>query len=339
MRPNTHGRLVKPLIWRDGPDGVYPGKLFWMEGSKDMEGFGASFSYAFVTKECVLFPQDGALVHPFDTALAFVGIDTDDILDLHATVSIEIGVERETYTFNESKIVSIPKGTQYGNVRVSDISGKGFVEYSVYLAPEYSYMIVPQNELKEPVHGRKYKDFIQPYVWTLDQKTNKVKGDLVGDMGVDGDGSGMGYERSADDRGVAHPHDAEGPGGMGPGNADTLLWVFGEDMQGFELNTLWGHYSRPGIWHRGGESHTHPNEELLIPVSIDPDDPFNIGAEVEMAMGDSDERYPVTAPSVYICPKNFSHLPEITRWADRPYGFTIINLDGSHESPWKGRDE
>jgi hypothetical protein len=63
---------------------------------------------------------------------------------------------------------------------------------------------------------------------------------------------------------------------------------------------------------------------------------MNIGAEIETAMGDEeDERYYANVPTVWICPKNFSHLPSITRWVDRPYAFIVINLNGSHESPWQ----
>ena len=40
QKSRIHQHLVKPLIWREAPEGLYPFPLFWMEGKKDMEGFG-----------------------------------------------------------------------------------------------------------------------------------------------------------------------------------------------------------------------------------------------------------------------------------------------------------
>jgi hypothetical protein len=125
---------------------------------------------------------------------------------------------------------------------------------------------------------------------------------------------------------------------MGPSNADNLIWLYGDDLMNFELNFLWGHYSKPGIWHRGGESHSHPQEEILVMVGLDADAPHEIGASIEMAMGEEDERYACTEPTVYIMPRGFSHLPQITRWSTGPYGFIVMNIDGTHDSPWKERD-
>ena len=42
QKSRIHQHLVKPLIWREAPEGLYPFPLFWMEGKKDMEGFLAA---------------------------------------------------------------------------------------------------------------------------------------------------------------------------------------------------------------------------------------------------------------------------------------------------------
>jgi hypothetical protein len=322
------------MIWREGPKGLFPSELFWMEGAKDMEGFQGSFAFGYVKGNGKLTPQDGHLIHPFDTVLAFVTITPGEILKLGGTVSVEIGKEREVYTFDQSQVVAIPKGTQYGNVTISNFDHP-FGFYIMYLSPEYSAVNIPSSELKEPAPGEKYRGYNKLYTWAVNPET----GETLHDGGaIDYDNSGMGYTKKlTDERGVMHPLQNAGPGGIGPGNADELIWVFGDQMQGFELNTLWGHYSQCGIWHRGGDSHTHPNEEILCVVGLDPDDQMNLGAEVEMALGDEDERYYTSAPYIWICPKNFPHLPQTTRWVDRPFAFFVINLDGTHASPWKDK--
>ena len=141
-------------------------------------------------------------------------------------------------------------------------------------------------------------------------------------------GTGMGYERVVDASGVLRPADL----GIGPGNADQLVWLFGKDLEGMEVNFTWGFYSRCGKWHRAGETHTHPEEEILVLAGLDPDNIGYLGAELEIGM--SGERHIFNTPTVAICPKGFPHLPQITRWVDKPYGFFVINLSGEHDSPW-----
>ena len=53
-----------------------------------------------------------------------------------------------------------------------------------------------------------------------------------------------------------------------------------------------------------------------------------------MGMGKDYERHIFNKPTVVICPKGFPHLPLITRWVDKPYGFFVICLSGQHDSPW-----
>ena len=37
---------------------------------------------------------------------------------------------------------------------------------------------------------------------------------------------------------------------IGPGNADQLIWMYGKDLEGLNLNFTWGFDNKPGIWHR-----------------------------------------------------------------------------------------
>jgi hypothetical protein len=338
-KSTLHQHLVKPLIWREGPKGLYPFKLFWMEGKTDMEGFGGCFSFCFVKEPTQFHPMEGMLVHPYDEVLVFASCNTDDILDLGADISVEIGEERELYTFSKSYAVCIPKGTPHGPVKVTNVR-RPFAHFVMSLDPVYSAMKIPASSLKAPVPGsRKYNGYARIFAWGVDPTTG-----MPYHTGTDAsqrdklksqDGSGMGYTTYCDNRGVMHPRNK---GEMGPGNADNMVWLYGDELQGFDLNFLWGHYTSPGVWHRGGESHSHPCEEILIHTGLDADDPFNIGACIEIAMGEEDERYPCTVPTLYVCPKGFSHLPQITRWADKPFAFMVMNIDGTHESPWKKRD-
>jgi hypothetical protein len=122
--------------------------------------------------------------------------------------------------------------------------------------------------------------------------------------------------------------------GVGPGNGDQIVWLYGRDLEKFPVNFTWGFYSRCGKWHRGGEAHYHPEEEILCFLGFDPDNLGYLGAELELGMGKDYERHIFNKPTIAVCPAGFPHLPLITRWVDKPYAFIVICLSGEHASPW-----
>ena len=140
----------------------------------------------------------------------------------------------------------------------------------------------------------------------------------------------MGYQDVLGPDGVLRPSER----GIGPGNGDQIVWLYGKDLEGLNVNFTWGFYSKTGKWHRRGEAHTHPEEEALVFVGLDPNDLNYLGSEQEMGMGLNYERHIFNKPTVVVAPKGFPHLPLITRWADKPYGFFVLCLSGEHASPW-----
>jgi len=313
--------LVKQLVVREPPAGLYREPRFWMEG-KDMEGFNGHFSYGFIKEPGPIHPKEGALVHPFDECLVFAGIDHTNIRYLGAEVSVELGHEREEHVFDKPTVVLIPKGTPHGPATVRSAKGP-IVHYTIGLAPQYKAESIAPAHLPLASKGAKYADLVKPLI-------TYARG---------AGGSGMGYERLVDAEGVMRPKadpliERGQVGKMGPGNADQLVWLFGANLGGMEVNFTWGFYTGAGKWHRGGEAHTHPEEEILVFIGLDPDDIDYLGAELEVGMGQDHERHIFNKPTVAICPKGFPHLPVITRWVDKPYSFIVVCLSGEHDSPW-----
>jgi len=307
-----YAHLVKPMLVRQPPDGLYPEPRVWME-AKDLEGFNAHFSFGFVNRPMSLHPVEGAIVHPYDECLVFEGTDPKKgILYLGAEVSIELGEEREEYTFDKPTVVLIPRGLPHGPARVKKLK-QPIVHYSIGLAPEYKATGVPAELLKPAKKGEKYRHLIKRMITTVDKK--EAEGRMPGVIGDDG---------------IMRPARF----GVGPGNGDQIVWLYGPDLEGFELNFTWGFYSQCGKWHRGGEAHTHPEAEILCFVGLDPENLDYLGAELELGMGPDYERHIFNKPTVAICPGGFPHLPLITRWVDKPYGFFVICLSGEHASPW-----
>ncbi len=323
-----YGHLVKPLLVQDAPAGLYKEPRVWMEG-KDLEGFNAHISYGFIKETGPFHPKEGALVHPYDECLIFAGIDNNDIRYLGAEISIEMGEEREEHVFTKPTVVLAPKGTPHGPATVRNLE-KPFVHYTVGLAPDYKAQTIAASSLPPKSTGSIYGHLVKP---------------LVTQVGGSG-GSGMGYEERVDSEGIMRPTqrakrrtanpliNREQVGEIGPGNADQLVWLFGPNLEGMAINFTWGFYTQCGKWHRGGEAHTHPEEEVLVYVGLDPDNPDFLGAELELGMGPNHERHIFNKPTIAICPQGFPHLPLITRWVDKPYGFFVICLSGDHDSPW-----
>lgn len=353
-KTRIHQHHVHPLIWREGPENLYPFPLFWMDGEKDLEGFHATVSWAYVKEPCTFHPVQGMVTHPYDEVMVFVSTNLDAMHDLGAEVSFTIGEEQETYTFGRSTVICIPRGVPHGPATVKSID-KPFIQYTIALATTYDGEITAPEDLKEPVPGsKKYADCIQQFRWWVDPVTGRRVQDKYCDpfMWENRDPNDPGFGRVArwykdakdyievnngglDCYGVSHPRNR---GDKGPGNAKNLIWMFGKQLNGFSLNTAFGHYDSPGILHKAGESHSHPSEEIIVFLSLDADDPFYIGAETEVALGEEDERYVTETPVAYMFPKGFTHLPQTTLWVERPFAFMVLELDSEHESPWKVRD-
>jgi hypothetical protein len=310
-----YSHLVKPLLVQKPPAGLYAEPCVWMEG-KDLEGFNAHFSYGFIKQLGPIHPKEGAIVHPYDECLVFAGLDNTNIIYLGAEVSIELGKEREEHVFDKPCTVLIPKGTLHGPVTVKRIGHRPIVHYAIGLAPEYKATSIATSSLGPKSTGSKHGHLIKPL--SLGLRQAKMNAETIARIGQTGQGM----------------RSSQQVGRLGPGNADQLVWLFGDNLEGMAVNFTWGYYTDAGIWHRGGEAHTHPEEEILVFVGLDPDDINLLGAELEIGMGKNYERHTFNKPTVAICPQGFPHLPLITRWVDKPYGFFVICLGGEHDSPW-----
>jgi len=315
MSKKEYGHLVKNMMIQKGPSGLYPEPRVFMEG-RDLEGFNANFSFGFVKKPTVFHPVEGTLIHPYDELLVFEGTDNSNILKtLGADISIKLGEEQEEHTFNQPSVVLIPKGTPHGPVTIKGVT-RPLVHYHIGLSADYKAATYSAKTRKSK-NGDKYAHLIKKMVTHVDRNRDKV-------------GSGMGYESVIGADGIMRPAEK----GVGPGNGDQIVWLYGNDLEGFNINFTWGFYTRCGKWHRGGEAHTHPEEEILCFVGLDADRLDYLGAELELGMGKDYERHIFNKPTVAICPAGFPHLPLITRWVDKPYGFFVICLSGEHASPW-----
>ena len=96
-------------------------------------------------------------------------------------------------------------------------------------------------------------------------------------------------------------------------------WVF----PGFEAPL--GNYPMAGH-----PPHIHKDAELLFHIGTNPDDPMDLGAEVEMYMGKELERHVFNKTTVIYIPPNFIHCPWRPLKTVRPWIFVEVNQGPMH---------
>jgi hypothetical protein len=80
----------------------------------------------------------------------------------------------------------------------------------------------------------------------------------------------------------------------------------------------------------GHPPHTHKDAELLFHIGTNPDDPMDLGAEVEIYMGPELERHVFNKSTVIYIPPNFIHCPWRPLKTVRPWIFVEVNQGPMH---------
>jgi hypothetical protein len=80
----------------------------------------------------------------------------------------------------------------------------------------------------------------------------------------------------------------------------------------------------------GHGPHAHKDAELLMHLGTNPDDPTDLGAEVDLYMGPEMEKHVITKSCVVYFPPGFVHCPWIIKRIDRPWLFVEVNQGPMH---------
>jgi len=103
--------------------------------------------------------------------------------------------------------------------------------------------------------------------------------------------------------------------------ATRVLWMDDKVVPGaFQMNVSW--YLKPENMSTG-TGHNHDTPELIGFFSGDPDNPYDLGGEIEFWM--EGEKFMLTKSCIIYVPANMNHCPLILRRIDRPvFHFTIV---------------
>jgi hypothetical protein len=105
-----------------------------------------------------------------------------------------------------------------------------------------------------------------------------------------------------------------------------ILWLDDAVLPGaFQMNCSWYLHANPD----GPGAHYHDVPEIIGFFSSDPDNPYDLGAEIEFWL--EDEKFMLTKSCMIFVPKNMIHCPLILRRVDRPiFHFTTVTA-GKYE--------
>ncbi len=119
--------------------------------------------------------------------------------------------------------------------------------------------------------------------------------------------------------------------------AKRLLWMDKNVVPGaFQMNISWymsASEMRPLLKH---EEHYHDNDELIGFLGSDPNDPYDLGGEIEVGVGG--ELHRLTKSSIIFFPAGLKHLPLSIIELHRPILHFSITMSGTYSGHRTGGD-
>jgi hypothetical protein len=103
--------------------------------------------------------------------------------------------------------------------------------------------------------------------------------------------------------------------------ARRILWMDDNVVEGaFHMNTSW--FLKPSTTTEN-TAHTHDSDEIIGFFGNNPQDPYDLGGEIEIWL--EDEKQILTRTCLIFVPAGIKHCPLIIRRVDRPiFHFTIV---------------
>lgn len=116
--------------------------------------------------------------------------------------------------------------------------------------------------------------------------------------------------------------------------ANRILWIDNSVVEGaFQMNTAW-YFAVPEI-DPVFKEHVHAYDEMIGFFGSNPDDPYDLGAEMQVSM--DGEVHTLTRSSLIFAPAGVPHMPLSIKRVDRPvFHFSVVmNPDYSGGGAYK----
>jgi hypothetical protein len=104
--------------------------------------------------------------------------------------------------------------------------------------------------------------------------------------------------------------------------AKRILWMDDKVVEGaFHMNVAW--YLKPTAKTIEDKPHVHDTDEIIGFFSSDPDNPYDLGGEVEIWL--EDEKHVIDRSVMIFVPAGMVHCPLVIKRVDRPiFHFTTV---------------
>jgi hypothetical protein len=107
-----------------------------------------------------------------------------------------------------------------------------------------------------------------------------------------------------------------------------LMHVGAEQLNGFNCSIIYAFAFKTGITGLSTKPHVHDYDETIFFIGSDPRNFSDLGAEVEFAIGEDQEKHVFDKPTAVVIPKGLPHCPIVTKRIDRPYLCMAVSLTG-----------
>jgi hypothetical protein len=110
--------------------------------------------------------------------------------------------------------------------------------------------------------------------------------------------------------------------------AGSLFSIGGDLMSGLDLHIIYACAYQTGRTGMSTKPHVQTYDEAIFFIGTDPAHLDELGAEVEMSIGElgKEEKYTFDKPTVVVAPKGVPHCPIITNRLDKPYVCMAVSL-------------
>jgi hypothetical protein len=104
----------------------------------------------------------------------------------------------------------------------------------------------------------------------------------------------------------------------------------GKHFQGTNFSPAWVGLTKPLFMMK--ESHSHDYDEYLFFWGTNAENIDEFDAEVELCLGEEEEKYIITNPTVVYVPKGLKHCPLNFKIVDKPIMFMDISISPEYEA-------
>ena len=119
--------------------------------------------------------------------------------------------------------------------------------------------------------------------------------------------------------------------------AKRILWMDSNVVPGaFQMNTAW--YFAVPEKSPVFEEHSHDTDELIGFIGSDPENPYDLGAELEVWV--DGEMHTLTTSTIIFCPAGMPHMPLTIKRVDRPiFHFSVVTASAYDAAAYGEADE